>query len=69
MSADTSLPRTDPDAPWRTKAEAARHVRVSERHLQRLVARGDLVAYRRGRLLRFHVDDLDAYMRSGSTAA
>lgn len=55
--------------PWRTAAEAAIYVRCSVRQLKNHVARGEVSVYRRGRVLRFHVDDLDAFLRAGATDA
>lgn len=45
-----------------TSREVAEALRVSERTLRRLVRQGDLVATYVGRLPRFHVDDVLAFI-------
>lgn len=55
-------------------ADAAEYVGCSERHLRRLIARGDLTGYRLGRLIRVDLDELDALLKpipaaSGGNAA
>ena len=46
------------DALW-TIDRAAGYLALSERHIRRMVERGELVAYRIGRALRFRRSDLD----------
>ena len=54
--------RSDP--PWLTIAEAADYLRVSERTVDRLVARRRLRSSTIGRRRLVSRDDLDAYMRA-----
>jgi len=57
-----SLESTDPR--WISQSEATEYLGVTERTIRRMVAAGDLPAYRLGkRLLRFKLTDLDALMR------
>ena len=56
-----------PVSPWLTSAEAAHYLRYrSTQGLRDAVNRGELRASKRGRTLLFHLDDLDAYLRSQS---
>jgi excisionase family DNA binding protein len=56
-----------PHSPWLTSSEAAQYLRYkSTQGVRDAVARGELKASRRGRTLLFHLDDLDAYLRSRS---
>lgn len=47
-------------APYLTTAEAVEYTGVSERTLRRRVAKGELRAYRSGRLIRYKQSDLEA---------
>lgn len=45
---------------WATKEEVARHLRVSVKTVQRMTARGDLVAHQVGpRLIRYDLTHID----------
>jgi excisionase family DNA binding protein len=49
---------------WLSQAEAAEHLGITDRTLRRMVARGEVPAYRLGpRLTRFDQGDLDAALR------
>lgn len=49
---------------WIDQREAAEYLGITDRTLRRMIAAGDLPAYRLGpRLLRIDVGDLDALMR------
>lgn len=49
---------------WLSQAEAAEHIGVTDRTLRRMIAAGDLPAYRLGkRLTRIDQSDLDACLR------
>ena len=52
-------------SPWLSLGEAAEYLRVSERKLQRLVAKGRVRSTTVGRRRLFHRDELDAYARDG----
>ena len=59
LSTSSTLPRR-----WLSQAEAAEYLGITDRTLRRMVARGELPAYRMGpRLTRFDLSDLDATMR------
>lgn len=45
------------------RAAAARYLSISERHLANLLADGRLASVRIGRSVRFHVTDLDEFIR------
>jgi excisionase family DNA binding protein len=49
-----------PPSPWLSTAEAADHLRVSERTVQRLAGRGRVRSSTIGRRRLYHRDDLDA---------
>ena len=51
-------------SPWLSTAEAAEHLRVSERTLQRLAARERVRSSTIGRRRLYHRDDLDALAKS-----
>ena len=53
-----------PDRLLVTKSEAAERLSVSVRTVERLVATGSLPQVHVGRLPRFRVSDLEAYVRS-----
>lgn len=46
-------------SPWRTKAQAAAYLGVSQSWLMQLVREGNLRAYYAGTQVRFKVEDLD----------
>jgi excisionase family DNA binding protein len=45
-----------------TIEEAARRIRMSVRHVRRLIAEGAIAHHRLGRSIRFHPADLEAYL-------
>ncbi len=47
---------------WLSTAVAARRLGVTTRTLYRFIDRGDLVAYRFGRVIRLQLDDLDTFL-------
>lgn len=54
---------------WVSQAEAAEYLGITDRTLRRMVASGELPAYRLGkRLLRFEQADVDALLRPVPTA-
>lgn len=54
---------------WVSQAEAAEHLGVTDRTLRRMIAAGELPAYRLGkRLLRIDLADVDALLRRVPTA-
>ena len=53
-------------SPWLSLAEAAGYLRVSERQLQRLLARGRVRSTTIGRRRLLHRDDLDALARAAT---
>ena len=55
-----NLPGIDPVL--HDKAEAARYLRTTERHIERLVELGVLGHCRVGRFVMFRKDDLDTYI-------
>jgi excisionase family DNA binding protein len=51
-----------------TKKEAAGYIRCSTRYLERMVRSGRLRALKpTGKLVRFRIQDLDAFLDSGAT--
>jgi excisionase family DNA binding protein len=56
-------------SPWLSEAEAADHLRVSKRTVQRLVARGRVRSTTIGRRRLLHRDDLDALAAAGEGTA
>ncbi len=63
MSTSTTVRR------WVSQVEAAEHLGITDRTLRRMVAAGDLPAYRLGpRLLRIDLADVDALLRRIPTA-
>jgi putative molybdopterin biosynthesis protein len=48
---------------WQTAAEASERLGISRQQLYRLIDRGQLPAYRIGRLIRLRVPDVEAYRR------
>lgn len=62
---DRSSSRSAPtEASFCTVKETARHLRLCEKQVRRLVWRGDLTAYRFGTALRIKREDLEAYVKS-----
>ena len=58
-----------PASPWLRIPEAARRLRCSRSTVFRLMAAGELPAYRTGQLVRLHVDDVDAVLLRGRQVA
>jgi len=54
-----------PPRAWLNYADAAEYCRVARVTLWRALKRGELRAGGVGRAVRFHVDDLDRFMRCG----
>jgi excisionase family DNA binding protein len=59
-------PASAPPSPWLSTSEAAEHLRVSERTVQRLAGRGRVRSSTIGRRRLYHRDDLDALAQSGN---
>ncbi len=57
---------TSPESGWLTAAEACRRLKVSRTTLFRLIDRGELPAYRFGRMIRLQVADIDAFLQHRS---
>ena len=53
---------TPDDIVWLSTAQAAARLGLSPRTLYRFVDRGEVAAYRFGRVLRFRLDDLDHFI-------
>ena len=49
---------------WMSSADAAVYLGITTRTLYRLADRGEIAAYQIGRVYRFRVADLDAYLES-----
>ncbi|MBU1948268.1 MAG: helix-turn-helix domain-containing protein [Candidatus Eisenbacteria bacterium] len=49
---------------WLTLEEAAKHLKIGKSTIYRLAREGDLPAHRMGRVWRFDVDELDAWVKS-----
>jgi excisionase family DNA binding protein len=47
-----------------TVKETAQQLRLCEKHVRRLIERGELPAYRFGAALRIKKDDIDAYVEA-----
>jgi excisionase family DNA binding protein len=62
-------PTADPASPWLSVTEAAEHLRVSERTLQRMAGRGRVRSSTIGRRRLYHRDDLDALAATGEGVA
>lgn len=52
-------------SPWMTPSQASSYTHLGERTLRQHVADGSLVCHRQGRITRYHVEDLDAFLRAG----
>lgn len=64
MALSTSPPALPKNRRWLTQIEAAEYLGVTDRTLRRMIAAGELPAYRLGkRLLRLDARDLDAMLR------
>jgi excisionase family DNA binding protein len=48
---------------WLTLEEAAKHLKIGKSTIYRLAREGDLPAHRMGRVWRFDVKELDAWMK------
>ncbi|MBU1345281.1 MAG: helix-turn-helix domain-containing protein [Proteobacteria bacterium] len=48
---------------WLTLEEAAKHLKIGKSTIYRLAREGDLPAHRMGRVWRFDVDELDAWVK------
>ena len=56
-------------SPYRTVAEVAAYLRISQRQVRRLIAQGEISVTRFGRAVRIHERDMLAYVgRSGKAA-
>jgi len=51
-----------PASPFKTVAEVAEYLRLSQRQIRRLIAHGELKPTRFGRALRIHENDLWAFI-------
>ena len=51
-----------PDDELRTISETAKHLRISERQVHRLIRSGDLIAYKVGRLWRLPTSSIGGYL-------
>jgi excisionase family DNA binding protein len=51
----------------RTRAETARQLHISERHLWKITASGELPAIKIGRTVRYAQQDIDAFIASRRT--
>ena len=49
---------------FQTVKETARHLRLCEKQVRRLIQRGELAAYQFGTAVRIKRDDIDAYVRA-----
>lgn len=56
-------------SPYRTVAEVAGYLRISQRQVRRFIAQGDISATRFGRAVRIHERDMLAYVGRSGTAA
>jgi excisionase family DNA binding protein len=52
------------DSPWISTAEGARRLAVTPRTVYGFIDRGELPAYRMGRVIRVRVVDLEAFIES-----
>lgn len=63
------MPEVDTYRPPANLSDAATYANVSTRFIRREVERGHLPVVRIGRMLRFHLDDLDAYLAGHRVAS
>lgn len=54
---------TPPSRTWITRAQAAEHLQCTERHVDKLIARGELTGYRLGSRIRLDLTDVDALLQ------
>lgn len=59
---------TSPPDLWDTEGVAA-HLKMSSRYVQQLVREGRIPFIRFGRTLRFHPDEIDAWLRARTARA
>jgi excisionase family DNA binding protein len=57
----TSMAAKHEEPDFLTVKETARHLRLCEKQVRRLISRGELPAYRFGSALRIKKEDIDAY--------
>ena len=62
VTADPKRPFSERNGKLMIPAEAADYLGVSERQVWRLIGRKDLPRVKVGKLVRVHIDDLDAYI-------
>lgn len=55
--------------PWVTLKEVSQHLQVSDETIHRWITSKGLPAHRAGRVWRFKLSEVDAWIRSGSAAA
>jgi len=53
---------------WLTSSEASMLLQCSKRHLQYLRDSGQLKFYKAGRKIRFHIEDVESYIKGGGKA-
>lgn len=51
------------DGPWRSPLEASQHLRCSRSFLLRKARSGELRGHKLGRVWKFNIDDLNAFMQ------
>jgi len=61
------VPMPTPE-PWSTLSEAATHLQVAEDTVLRWIAKKGLPAHRAGRVWRFRLTQVDAWLQSGAAA-
>lgn len=54
--------------PWSTISDVAKHLQIAEDTILRWIARKGLPATRAGRVWRFKLSEVDAWMKSGASA-
>jgi excisionase family DNA binding protein len=64
VTADPKRPFSERNGKLMIPAEAADYMGVSERQVWRLIGRKELPRVKVGKLVRIHIDDLDAYINS-----
>jgi excisionase family DNA binding protein len=52
---------------WRTSAEVAKYLAISEATLQRWISERKMPVHRVGRTLRFKLSEIDAWVRAGDS--
>lgn len=53
-----------PTGEWLSTQEAAEHLGITPRTLYRLIDRGDVPAFRIGRVIRLRIRDIDAFIET-----